>query len=66
MLLPIFPQHLHGRAMIQTDDTLQHRKQLRRKPRPSFAQDEVVRILNANASGSPQQIQLVELFLQIE
>ena len=66
IFLPIFLQHLHGLAVMHADYALNERKQLRGEAGPAFSQDQVVSILNANASGLAHDVEFVQQLLQIE
>src|SRR6185437_12419737 len=56
---PILAQHIDSGAVIRAYDRLQDRKKLWRKAGPPLAENQVVGILNANASSAAQQIEPV-------
>ena len=63
MMLPILREHLDGGPMIHRDHALQYGKELWSKARPALPQNQVVAVLNTDASDLLQQIKLIKQFL---
>ena len=65
MLAPVVPKQLDHWPVKNLNGQLQHAKQILATPGPAVAQEEVVLLLDPNSRQSPQHIQMVRQFLEL-